>query len=80
MSTTGTMDLARFVGALAIEQPEALTQATKEAYAIGADVRELLSAVEVARLQAEIPSLVIDHARTTVFAWQWIADRRRALA
>ena len=80
MYAMGATNLSKFVGALAIGQPEALAQATKEAYAAGADFRDLLSAIEDARLQDGIAPLVIDQARTTVCAWQWLADRRRALA
>jgi hypothetical protein len=80
MSTESVRDLSKFFEALAAGQPDALVRATKEAYAAGADFRDLLLAVEAARMRNGIAPLVIERARTTVCTWQWIADRRRALA
>lgn len=73
-------DFHEFVEALMIGQPEALTHATREAYAAGADVHDLFSVLEAVQGSNGISRLVIAQAHAAVCSYQWIADRRRALA
>ena len=80
MSNERVPGVFAFTEALLAGHLDALTSMTKAAYACGADVRDLLTVVEDARTQGDVPPLMADHARSTVCAWQWIADRRRALA
>jgi hypothetical protein len=80
MSTNYGKDVCAFVEATAQGCPDAMAGAARLAYASGAEVADLLSAVERVRVEVSLSPIVVDQARATVCAWQWIADRRRAFA
>ncbi len=80
MSTEQAAVTSDFTRALLRGHAGILTSTTKVAYASGAEVRDLILVVEEALAQGGVSPLFADHARNTVYAWQWIADRRRALA
>jgi hypothetical protein len=80
MSTEHGTALIAFIDAMASGQPDAMAHTTRAAYAAGADFCDLMAAVEQVRMRNGISSLMVDKACVTVSAWQWIADRRRALA
>ncbi len=80
MSTEHATVASDFTQALLKGQVGTLTSATRVAYASGAEVRDLLVVVDNAQAQGGVSPLLAEHARSTVYAWQWIGDRRRALA
>ena len=80
MSNERVPGVFAFIEVLLAGYLDVLMFMTKTAYAGGADVRDLLTIVEDAQAQGDVLPLMADHARVTVCAWQWIADRRRALA
>ncbi len=80
MPTGDMTDLSEFVQAMALGHPDAMARATRTAYAAGADFGDLIAAVEQVRTRNGISPLVVEQACNTVCVWQWIADRRRALA
>jgi hypothetical protein len=80
MSTNYGKDISAFVEATIQGRQDAMAWAVRLAYASGAEVADLLSAVDRARVEVSLSPLVVEQARATVCAWQWIADRRRAYA
>ncbi len=73
-------EVRQFAEAVLAGHPEPLARATRVAYAAGAEVPELLRALEAIRPANGNGPMLLAQARASVQDWQWIADRRRALA
>ncbi len=73
-------EVRQFAEAVLVGEPEAVARAARAAYAAGAEVCELLQTLEAIRPENGHGPMLIAQARASVRDWQWIADRRRALA
>ena len=68
-----------FAETIAAQHADLFDPVVRLAYSAGATPEELLTAVETAKAQAEVPPGVVQHAYTTVHNWRWIAARQEAL-
>ena len=69
--------LTAFTEAVMARQVERFEPIVKASYAAGFDRQELLAAVDVAKLLAEVPPAVSMQAYLTVHDWNWMAYRRQ---
>lgn len=72
--------LTTFAEAVAARQPDLFDPAVKSAYQAGADFRDLLVAVQIARALAEVPAGVRGQAYESIHRWRRIAASRRDVA
>ena len=78
--------LATFTDAIMARRPDRFGPAVRAAYAAGAEREDLLVALDMARLMAEVPAPLVTQAYAAIHVgdWHWIAARRvasrRALA
>ena len=69
--------LTAFAKAVAGHQPSLFEPVAISAYSAGADLADLLVAVEIARALSEVPRPILAQAYASIHAWQWIAARRQ---
>jgi hypothetical protein len=74
--STSIASLTAFSEAVMARQVERFEPIVKAAYAAGFDRQELLAAVDVAKLIADVPPAVSMQAYLTVHTWNWMAYRR----
>lgn len=67
--------LAAFAEAVAARQTHEFEWLVKAAYAAGARLEDLLTALEIGRLVGEPPESVVTEASATAHLWQWMAVR-----
>lgn len=67
--------LAAFAEAVATRQTHEFEWLVKAAYRAGAEMDDLLAAVEIGRLIGEPPEPVVTEASATAHLWHWIALR-----
>ncbi len=70
--------ITAFAEAVAGRRLDRLDSVVQSAYRAGADRSDLLVALEVAKVLAEVPRPVLADAYASIHAWHWIAARRRA--
>lgn len=68
--------LTALSAAIAARQPHRFEEVVKAAYEAGASREELLTALDSARLLAQIPAAILDRAYATIHSWYWMETRR----
>jgi hypothetical protein len=69
-------NLIAFIDAITTGQTYQFEHLVRKAYIAGASREDLLTALEIARVLADVPDPVLTEARATIYAWHWIVGRR----
>lgn len=67
--------LTTFAEAVAAGRPDLFDPTIASAYRAGAELRDLLVAVDVARVLADVPEPVLARAYGSIRAWRWVGAK-----